>query len=164
MTLIQPPDSYPGCQIALCGMEHKIVQEDIQAAACCADTAGASPKEREAAAHAPAVEPFEQFPALTLNERATILDRLQNRQPHSAGEALAADRHSPEPWKAETYYSGGRRATVYDSERRIVLTDWYTPTIECDQERIVACINYCEGIPTSHLVAHTKIRREKENQ
>ena len=60
--------------------------------------------------------------------------------------------HSPEPWKADFVKHGNR---VVDANGKIVFsntTAQYAIAQECaDQDRIVACVNFCKGIETELL-------------
>jgi hypothetical protein len=71
--------------------------------------------------------------------------------------------HSPEPWKLHQRSERPGDVDVADANDQCVLeTDWVPGELErADYERIVACVNACQGIPdingTISMIADMKV-------
>jgi hypothetical protein len=58
--------------------------------------------------------------------------------------------HSPEPWTTDSFESGGYIADADGNP--VAYQDDYEQLTREDAERIVACVNFCRGIPTDVLL------------
>ena len=62
--------------------------------------------------------------------------------------------HSPEPWKLHQRSERPEDVDVVDAKDQCVLeTDWIPGELErADYERIIACVNFLQEIPTEALL------------